>query len=99
MENLNNLEKALIDEIDMILDCNFEQYEPGIDLSKNEKLELSREIICEEDQLWEDLNYIIIDKIKNILKKRLRYLEEEDKVCSLDKTAYTEMNILREYVE
>lgn len=58
---LNNLELAMIEEIDMILDCNFDN---EIELSENTKLKIAREIICKEDRLWEDLNNIIRDKIE-----------------------------------
>lgn len=89
----SHLDMAIMEEIDMIIDCN---YENEIDLKEEEKFEMAREIICEEDSLWEDLNCIIIDKINKILKKRLKYLEEKQKCSSLDKEELYLYGILQE---
>ena len=54
---LNNLEKAIMEEIIMIMDCNYDE-----DLEKFEKtdiLEIARDIIATKDELWELLNVII----------------------------------------
>ena len=64
MEKLNNLELALMDEIDMII----ESYWDGeINLNREEKLKIARNIISYEDALWERLNCIIIHDLENEL--------------------------------
>ena len=84
-ESKNNLELMLIDEIDCVLECNYDNYETGIDLTKSEKLEISRSIIECEYQFWEDLHIIIINIINNKLKTKLEYLRNKNKVSNLDK--------------
>lgn len=84
-ESKNNLELMLIDEINCVLECNYDNYETGIDLTESEKLEISRSIIECEYQFWEDLHSIIIDIIDNKLKTKLEYLRNKNKVSSLDK--------------
>lgn len=81
---LNNLELAIIDEIEMILDCNYESYDTGIELTDNEKIVIAQDIINNDYQIWEDLNCIIREYIDNILKKRLNYLRNLDNVTTLD---------------
>lgn len=80
----NNLELAIIDEIDMILDSNYESYDTGIELDDNEKITIAQNIINNDYQIWEDLNCIIIEYIDNILKKRLNYLRTLDNMTTLD---------------
>lgn len=84
-ESKNNLELMLIDEIDCVLETNYDNYETGIDLTESEKLEISRSIIECEYQFWEDLRIIIIDIINNKLKTKLEYLRNKNKVSNLDK--------------
>lgn len=81
---LNNLELAIIDEIDMILDSNYESYDTGIELTDSEKITIAKDIINKDYQVWEDLNCIIIEYINKILKKRLNYLRNLDNVSTLD---------------
>lgn len=77
MEKPNTLEQAIIDEIDMVLDCNFDSYETGLKLSDEKKLEIAQDIISYEDQLWEDLHIIIMNYIKeNLTEKQKKELEE-----------------------
>lgn len=80
--NLTNWDKALIDEIDDILDGNYERYENGIDLSDGIKLDIAREVSAEFD--WEDLRYFIMEKINRELKNKLDYLRKKEKVTNLD---------------
>lgn len=81
---LNSLELAIIDEIEMILDCNYESYDTGIELTDNEKIVIAQDIINNDYQIWEDLNCIIREYIDKILKKRLNYLRNLDNVTTLD---------------
>lgn len=69
-EYYTNLEKALMDEIDMILDC-YEDYE-NVKLSEETKNDIANDIINYEDQLWEDLHVIICDYIKKELLRKER---------------------------
>lgn len=93
-ESKNNLELMLIDEINCILENNYDNYEIGIDLTESEKLEISRDIIDSEYQFWEDLNAIIIDIIVNKLKTKLEYLRNKNKVSNLDKKERNQLEIL-----
>lgn len=67
---LTNLEKALMDEIIMIMDCNYDEE----DLEKFEKtdiLKIARDMIQYHFPIWELLNGIItdyLDKEKEVLK-------------------------------
>ena len=64
---LSSLEKAIVEEIIMLMDCNYHE-----DLEKFEKtdiLKIARDIIATKDELWELLNVIIC-----------RYLDREVEV-------------------
>lgn len=63
MENkeLTIMEQFLIDEIDMILDCCYDDEE--IELDNNTKYQIVRQIIEYEDDLWENLITIIREYI------------------------------------
>lgn len=89
----SHLDIAIMEEIDMVLNSN---YENEVDLEEEVKLEMAREIICEEDCLWEDLNIIINVKIGEQLRKKLQYLEEKQKCTSLDKEEMYLYNFLKE---
>jgi hypothetical protein len=93
-ESKNNLELMLIDEINCVLECNYDNYETGIDLTESEKLEISRDIIDSEYQFWEDLNAIIINIINNKLKTKLEYLRNKNKLSNLDKEEKHQLEIL-----
>lgn len=60
---MNNLKLALVEEINMLLLDN------EINLSTKEKFKIAVDIIENEDSLWEELNNIILDKIKKIKKE------------------------------
>lgn len=70
-EYYTNLEKALMDEINMILEC-YEDDE-NVKLSEEVKNAIANNIINYEDKIWEDLHIIICDYIREEL------LEEERK--------------------
>lgn len=93
-ESKNNLELMLIDEIDCVLETNYDNYETGIDLTESEKLEISRDIIECEYQFWEDLRIVIIDIINNKLKTKLEYLRNKNKVSNLDKEEKYQLEVL-----
>lgn len=93
-ESKNNFELMLIDEIDCVLDCCYDSYDTGIDLTESEKLEISRDIINSEYQFWEDLNVIISNIINNKLKTKLEYLRNKNKVSNLDKEERNQLEIL-----
>ena len=77
MEKPNTLEQAIIDEIDMVLDCNFDSYETGLKLSDEKKLEIAQDIISKDYQIWEDLHMLVFNYIKNSLtKEQKKELEE-----------------------
>lgn len=69
MENkeLTIMEEFLIDEIDMILDCCYDEEE--IELDDKAKVKIARNIINYEDDLWEMLNDIIRDYIDKEVDK------------------------------
>lgn len=69
MENkeLTIMEQFLIDEIDMILDCCYDEEE--IELDDKAKFKIARNIINYEDDLWEMLNDIIRDYIDREVNK------------------------------
>lgn len=60
---MNNLKLALVEEINMLLLDN------EINLSTKEKFKIAVDIIENEDSLWEELNNIILDKIKKLKKE------------------------------
>jgi hypothetical protein len=95
-KNTNVLEDALIDEIDMVLDCNFEN---EIDLEENVKRQIAKDIIDFEDGIWEDLHIIVLERLKNEFIKKLKYLEEKSKVCELDKEELYDYETLKEWYE
>lgn len=97
--DLNNLELALIDEIEMILDSNYERYETGIDLSDEDKLNIAQDIISYEDNIWEDLYLVTMDYINKKLKKRLDYLRSLDNITYLEPKSneYQELCILNNW--
>lgn len=72
------LHKALIDEIDMVLEC-YEDYE-NVELSENTKIDIAWNIINYEDNLWEELNNTICDYIrKELVKNYMNNKKESDK--------------------
>ena len=93
-ESKNNLELMLIDEIDCVLENNYDSYDTGIDLTESEKLKISRSIIESEYQFWEDLHIIIINIINNKLITKLEYLRNKNKVSNLDKEEKHQLEIL-----
>lgn len=62
---LNNMEKALVDEIDMICECSFDK---KIKLDNAEILNIATDIIDYEDDIWELLNNRIIEYIEKVGK-------------------------------
>lgn len=89
--SINNLELALIEEVDFVLEGNWDNY---IDLTEEKKLEIAQNIIDEENGLWEDLNNIIIERVKNALLDRKKYLLDKEKVCELDKEEKYDLDFL-----
>lgn len=67
MRKMNSMEKFLIDEIDMILDCCYDDEE--VELDDKTKFKIARNIINYEDDLWEMLNDIIRDYIDREVDK------------------------------
>lgn len=67
IEEETALHKALVEEIDMILEC-YDDYE-GVELSDNAKSDIAWNIINYEDNLWEELNNTICDYIRKELVK------------------------------
>ena len=63
-ESKTNEELALLDEIEYVLEDNYDSYDTGIDLTESEKLEISRDIISNE-YLWGKLNQVICDLIND----------------------------------
>ena len=61
MEKLTNWDEALMDEIDDILHDNYDDYETGIGLSDEIKLDIAREVSAEF--YWDDLRCFIMRKI------------------------------------
>ena len=91
---MSNLEKALIDEIDMVLNCNFDDYETDIVLSEETKSQIAYDIINYEDKLWEDLHIITLERVKSALVERYKYLVNKEKTCELDKEEKYELETL-----
>lgn len=60
---LNSMEQFLIDEIDMILECC---YDEELELDEEKKYKIARNLIDYDDDIWEMLN----DRIRE-------YLDEE----------------------
>lgn len=87
-------EKPLIEEIDMILNCNFDDYETGIELSDSDKKEIVYDIINYEDELWEEIHMITLERVKKALVERYMYLIKKQKVCELDKEERKELENL-----
>lgn len=100
---MNNLEKALIDEINMNLTC---EYEDKLKVEECDKLKISQEIIDKENTLWEDLNNIINDKLDDYkaeriekLKKEISYHQEKLKCCGYGKREIYELADLENELE
>ena len=93
------LEKALIDEVDMVLNCNFDDFETGLELSYKTKLQIARDIIDYEEQLWEDLHIIVMERVLKEFQKRRKYLERKEKISNLDKEELFELKNLKEYIK
>lgn len=101
MEVTNNLEKALIDEINMNLECAFEINKDTI--SEDAKLDMAQEIIDKEDSLWEMLNSIICDKIyeyrdKRVadLEKQIKYSKSQMECCAYGKSELADLQALED---
>ena len=77
-ENYTNLEKALMDEIDMILN-DYIDYK-DIKLDKEDKISIVYDIINYEDELWENLNNIICDYIRKQLFLKQKESENNDRL-------------------
>lgn len=92
-ESKTNEELALLDEIEYVLEDNYDSYDTGIDLTESEKLEISRDIISNE-YLWGKLNQVICDLINDKLKTKLEYLRNKNKVSNLDKEERTQLEVL-----
>lgn len=58
---MSNFEKCIIEEIDMILECYFEE---KIELTDNQKLMIASDIINNEEDLWETFNNVIVEHIE-----------------------------------
>ena len=82
-EKLSNWDKAIMDEIDDILHDNYEDYETGINLGDETKLDIAREFCAEFD--FEDMRYFIMRKINKRLMAKLDYLRKKRQVCPLNK--------------
>lgn len=101
MEVMSNLEKALIDEINMNLECAFEISTNTI--SEDAKLDMAQEIVAEEDSLWEMLNNIIRDKVyeyrdKRVadLEKRIKYSKSQMECCAYGKSELADLQALED---
>ena len=92
---MSNLEKALIDEIDMVLDSA--DLDSDI-LSEDKKLDIARDIIAEDDQVWEELIICVNDRIRPSMKKKLMYLFEKGKTTTLDKEELCQFNALKDFI-
>ena len=57
-----NLEKGLLDEIDM---CCMSCFEEEVELTQEQKLKIVEEMINHEDYLWEMINNRIMDYIRD----------------------------------
>lgn len=80
LEDINTtpLEQAILNEIDMILEC-YEDYE-NVELSENTKIDIAWNIINYEDNLWEELNNTICDYIsKELVKNYMNAKKESEK--------------------
>lgn len=78
IEEETALHKALVEEIDMILEC-YDDYE-GVELSDNAKSDIAWNIINYEDNLWEELNNTICEYIrKELVKNYINNKKESDK--------------------
>jgi hypothetical protein len=80
-EKLTNWELAMIDELDMILDCNYENL---FDFTEEEKLDIVRDFLNNDYQVWEDINCILMNYVNEKLKDRLNYLRSLDNTTTLD---------------
>ena len=63
-EKLNNLELAMLDEIDMICECSFDE---EVKLNNEMALKIARALINNNDDIWELLNDRIIEYIEEVL--------------------------------
>lgn len=77
LRDVTTLEQAIIDEIDMVLECNFDSYETGLELSDEKKLEIAQDIINKDYQIWEDLHTLVFNYIKNSLTEEQKIELEE----------------------
>lgn len=78
IEEETALHKALVEEIDMILE-GYNDYK-GVELSDNVKSDIAWNIINYEDSLWEELNNTICDYIrKELVKNYINNKKESDK--------------------
>lgn len=101
---MNDLEKALIGEIDMNLDSIFDG--ESVEVKEEVKLKIAQEIINEEDSLWEMLNDIINEKIYQYADERITELENEidyenrrAECCGTDTNDYYHLEELKEELE
>lgn len=94
---LSNWEMAILDEIQDVLNCNFDQFETGLDLPYDEKLNIAREVLSE--YYFDNMDDFIARKINRRLKARYKMLIEKSKVCELDKSERHELENLIYYKE
>lgn len=97
---LNTLEKALIDEIDMVLDSYYDRYVTNLDLSNEQKLKICHNIISYNDEIWSELNDVIINYINKFYEKRYEYLKNKHEVCcEIDSKEEYELQSLKTWYE
>lgn len=62
----NNLEKGLLDEIDMCCGCSFDE---EIELTNEQKVKIVKEMINSEDYLWQMITDRVMDYIRDEIKE------------------------------
>jgi hypothetical protein len=95
-DSLSNWELALIDELDMILEDNYENL---FEFDEEEKLDIVRDFLNNDYQVWEDINCILMNYVNKKLKDRLNYLRSLDNCTTLDPRGeeYQELCILNDW--
>ncbi len=93
---MNYMKLGIIEQIDTLIGSNWD-YE--IDLTDKEKSEIAEEVIDFEDDFWETLNCILLEKMERKFNEKYEYLKEKEKVAPLDKDELLDYEFLKDIYE
>lgn len=93
---MNYMKLGIIEQIDTLIGANWD-YE--IDLTDEEKNTIAQDIIDFEDDFWETLNCILLEKMERKFNEKYEYLKEKEKVAPLDKDELLDYSFLKDIYE